>query len=64
MRTIEELRERQEFLQQLRDTGHPQAIEAADAQQKKWRDVQMSNLADDVYDSAIHKGTPPRAGLG
>ena len=59
MRTIEELRERQTFLQQSHDTGNPQMIAAADAQRTIWHDEQMAYLADDAYDSAMHTGTPP-----
>jgi hypothetical protein len=59
MRTIEELREHQTFLQQSHETGNAQMISLANAQGKTWHDEQMSLLADDVYDSAMHKGTPP-----
>lgn len=59
MSTVQELRERQELLRDLRETGDSRAIAQADALQKTWHDEQMSMLADDVYDSAMHKGMPP-----
>lgn len=59
MSTVQELRERQELLRELGETGDPRAIAQADSLQKTWHDEQMSLLADDVYDSAMHKGMPP-----
>jgi hypothetical protein len=59
MNTREELRQRQQLLDELRVTGHPDALAQAERLQTHYHYGQMAAISADAYQSAAREGQPP-----